>query len=172
VASPPHERYPSLNAIENVPLSLQARQFDNASFAWSPAIGLSNAQIANPVFNYNAQVQYLVTIRLSIGCVITDTLLVRMFKETEIYVPKGFSPNGDGKNDVLLPRVVGIKALRYFKIYNRWGQLVFQTDELNTGWDGIYRGAKQPAESYVWLAEGIDINDQVLKRTGTFILIR
>ncbi|MFM7645291.1 MAG: PKD domain-containing protein [Sphingomonadales bacterium] len=172
VASPPNERYPSINALENVPVSLQARQFDNALFSWSPAIGLSSPQIVDPIFNFNTQVQYLITIRLSIGCVITDTLLVRMFKETEIYVPKGFSPNGDGKNDVLIPRVVGIKALRYFKIYNRWGQLVFQTDELNTGWDGICRGAKQPAESYVWLAEGIDINDQVLKRTGTFILIR
>jgi gliding motility-associated-like protein len=95
-----------------------------------------------------------------------------MFKEREIHVPKGFSPNGDGKNDVLYPRVVGIKALRYFKIYNRWGQLVFQTDQINAGWDGVYRGAKQPSETYVWSAEGIDIDDQVIRRNGTFILIR
>jgi gliding motility-associated-like protein len=151
---------------------LQARQFDNAVFTWSPTIGLNDALTHNPTFNYNAQVQYLITIRLSIGCVITDTLLVRMFKEREIHVPKGFSPNGDGKNDVLYPRVVGIKALRYFKIYNRWGQLVFQTDQINAGWDGVYRGAKQPSETYVWSAEGIDIDDQVIRRNGTFILIR
>lgn len=172
VAPPPNERYPSLNALQNIPLALQARQFDNAVFTWSPTIGLNDALTHNPTFNYNAQVQYLITIRLSIGCVITDTLLVRMFKEREIHVPKGFSPNGDGKNDVLYPRVVGIKALRYFKIYNRWGQLVFQTDQINAGWDGVYRGAKQPSETYVWSAEGIDIDDQVIRRNGTFILIR
>jgi gliding motility-associated-like protein len=87
-------------------------------------------------------------------------------------VPKAFSPNKDGSNDNLSPKLVGIRTLTYFKIYNRWGQLLYQTSNANEGWDGTYRGAKQPMESYVWIAEGIDIDNQIIKRTGTFLLIR
>jgi gliding motility-associated-like protein len=98
--------------------------------------------------------------------------LVRIFKEKEIFVPKGFSPNGDGNNDKIFPRLVGVRSLTYFKIFNRWGQLVFMTSNLNEGWDGTYKGIKQSMESYVWVAEGIDIDNNPIKRTGTFLLLR
>jgi gliding motility-associated-like protein len=97
---------------------------------------------------------------------------VRIFKEKEIYVPKGFSPNGDGNNDKIFPRLVGVRTLTYFKVYNRWGQLLYQTSNINEGWDGTFRGTKQPIETYVWIAEGVDIDNNSIKRTGTFLLLR
>jgi gliding motility-associated-like protein len=172
VAAPANLRYTSLNSVENRDLQLEARVFGGASYSWSPSSGLSNALIANPVYNYNAEVDYVITITTGIGCIIKDTQLVRIFKEKEIYVPKGFSPNGDGNNDKIFPRLVGVRTLNYFKVYNRWGQLLYQTSNVNEGWDGTFRGTKQPMETYVWIAEGIDIDNNSIKRTGTFLLLR
>jgi gliding motility-associated-like protein len=172
VTPPANQRYLSLNAIENRDLQLEVRNFGGAMYSWSPTTGLSSATIYNPVFNHNAEVDYLITITTGIGCVIKDSLLVRIFKEKEIFVPKGFSPNGDGNNDKIFPRLVGVRTLTYFKVYNRWGQLIFQTSNINEGWDGTYRGSKQPMETYVWMAEGIDIDNNAIKRTGTFLLLR
>jgi len=172
VAPPANQRYTSLNAVENRDLQLTSRTFSSSSSSWSPSTGLSSSTIFNPVFNYNAEVDYVITINTGIGCVIKDTQLVRIFKEKEIYVPKGFSPNGDGNNDKIFPRLVGVRTLTYFKVYNRWGQLLFQTSNLNEGWDGTFRGTKQPMETYVWTAEGVDIDNNSIKRTGTFLLAR
>jgi len=172
VAPPASQRYTTLNAVQNRDLQLQARAFGAASYSWSPTSGLNNPSIFNPVFNFNAQVEFLITITTPIGCVVKDTQLVRIYKEKEIYVPKGFSPNGDGSNDKIFPRLVGIRTLLYFKIYDRWGQLIYQTSNENEGWDGRYRGVMQPIDTYVWIAEGVDIDNNNLKRTGTFMLLR
>ena len=172
VSPPANQRYTSLNAVENRDIQLSARTFSGSSYSWSPTSGLSSSTIYNPVFNNTAEVDYVITITTGIGCVIKDTQLVRIFKEKEIYVPKGFSPNGDGNNDKIFPRLVGVRSLTYFKVFNRWGKLLFQTSTINEGWDGIFGGAKQPMETYVWVAEGIDIDNNTIKRTGTFLLVR
>ena len=172
VAPPANQRYISLNAVENRDLQLEARVFGGATYSWAPSSGLSSSTISNPIFNYNAQVDYVITITTGIGCIIKDTQLVRIFKEKEIYVPKGFSPNGDGNNDKIFPRLVGVRTLNYFKVFNRWGQLIFMSTNINEGWDGTYKGVKQPMEGYVWIAEGVDIDNNIIKRTGTFLLLR
>jgi gliding motility-associated-like protein len=172
IPPPANQRYSAVNAVTDRDLEITARSFSGATYLWSPPTGLSSPGVINPIFNYNAEVEYLVSINTTIGCVVRDTQLVRIFKEKEIYVPKGFSPNGDGNNDKIFPRLVGVKSLKYFKIYNRWGQLLYQTSDPAEGWDGIYKGVKQPLESYVWMAEGIDIDNLTIKRTGTFLLLR
>jgi gliding motility-associated-like protein len=172
VLPPANQRYPTVNAVVNRNLQLEARSFGSASYSWSPANGLNLSTIFNPIFNYNTQTEYLISITTPIGCVIKDTQLVRIFREKEIYVPKGFSPNSDNSNDKIFPRLVGIRTLLYFRIYDRWGQLLFQTSNENEGWDGKYKGVKQPLDTYVWIAEGIDIDNMNLKRTGTFLLLR
>lgn len=172
VAPPANQRYTSLNAVENRDLQLEARVFGGATYSWAPSSGLSSSTISNPIFNYNAQGDYVISITTGIGCVIKDTQLVRIFKAKEIYVPKGFSPNNDGNNDKISPRLVGVRALNYFKVFNRWGQMIFMSTSINEGWDGTYKGVKQPIESYVWTAEGVDIDNNIIKRTGTFLLLR
>jgi gliding motility-associated-like protein len=172
IPPPPNIRYPSVNAVANRDLALQARILSGAGYQWIPSTGLTNSNTLSPVFNFNQEQQYRIRIVTNEGCVLTDTLLVRMFPEREIYVAGGFTPNGDGKNDVIIPKLVGIKTLRYFKVYDRWGQLMYQTNIEGQGWDGKFKGIPQPLETYVWIAEGIDLDDKVVKRSGDFILFR
>jgi gliding motility-associated-like protein len=171
-SAPANQRYPSVNAVEGRGLRLQARVITNATYNWSPSQGLNRVDIRTPIFNYNQEQQYLITILLPEGCVIRDTLLVRLFKQVDILLPTGFSPNGDGHNDQLIPRLVGIDKLKYFRVYDRWGQLLFQTDQIGKGWDGTFKGVKQPLETYAWVAEGVAVDGSVIKRSGTSILLR
>ena len=171
-SAPASQRYPAVNAVENRNLTLQARSITNATYNWAPAQGLNRTDIRTPVFNYGQQQEYLISIQTPEGCFIRDTLLVRMFKQADILLPTGFSPNGDGHNDLLIPRLVGVSELKYFRVYDRWGQLVYQTDVIGRGWDGTYKGVKQPLETYAWVAEGIAVDGSAIKRSGTTLLLR
>lgn len=91
---------------------------------------------------------------------------------TNIYVPDVFSPNGDGINDEVKAICVGITKLKFFKIYNRWGNILFETADQSKGWDGRFRGQVQPSDSYIWLVEGIDTNGKEIRKTGTLNLIK
>ena len=171
-ASPANMKYPPVNAVAGRDLKLQAREFSGATYQWSPSIGLSRISVADPIFNHTAEQQYLINIITAAGCQVTDTLLVRIFVEKKIYVPDYFTPNNDGKNDKMMPLLVGITRLTNFRIWNRWGQLVYQTQKQGEGWDGIYQGVKQPMETYLWIAEGLDIDGKIISATGSFILVR
>jgi gliding motility-associated-like protein len=67
----------------------------------------------------------------------------------EIYIPNSFTPNGDKTNDTLFVKGVGIQEFK-FRIYNRWGELVFETDRLDKGWDGTFRGEYAPEGVYIY----------------------
>ena len=148
--------------------------FPNATYLWSPATGLSNPSIINPTFTFTQQVEFLIRVNLESNCPVVDTLLVTVFKKKDIYVPQAFSPNGDGNNDRLYPILVGISQLKYFRIYNRWGNLLFETANAapSQGWDGTFKGSLQPVETYTWIAEGIDVDGLTIKRGGNTLLIR
>lgn len=94
------------------------------------------------------------------------------FATINIYVPKVFTPNNDGTNDVLKPILVGIKEFHYMSVYNRWGNLIFTTQDPNRGWDGTFKGVAQPVESYLWIAEGVDINGNKIVQKGITSLVR
>jgi gliding motility-associated-like protein len=94
------------------------------------------------------------------------------FAAINIYVPKVFTPNGDGTNDVLKPILVGISTFHYFNVYNRWGNLIFTTQDPNYGWDGRFKGVPQPVETYLWIAEGIDINGKKIVAKGMTSLVK
>jgi gliding motility-associated-like protein len=170
--SPVSFRYAPVNAVSGRDLQLQAREFSGAFYTWVPKLGLSDSTISNPIFNHTAPQQYLIHIKTDAGCLATDTLYVRMFAARDFYVPDIFSPNGDGKNDRLTPLLVGIIKFKSFRVFDRWGQLVYQTGKEGEGWDGIYRGAQQPMETYTWIVEGLDLDGKVFQKTGTSILIR
>ncbi|MDI3320338.1 beta strand repeat-containing protein [Pinibacter soli] len=90
----------------------------------------------------------------------------------DIIVAKVFTPNNDGINDILKPIVSGVPEIKTFSIYNRWGNLIFSTKDINTGWDGTLKGVPQPIETYLWFAEGIDKNGKVIQRKGMVTLAR
>jgi gliding motility-associated-like protein len=96
---------------------------------------------------------------------------IRVVDKSYFAIPTGFTPNDDGKNDRLPVSIIGYIELKYFRIYNRWGQVVFETHKLNDSWNGMYNG-HQIAGTYVWVAEGKDIKGNTVTGRGTFVLIK
>ena len=164
-------RYAIVDAVIGKDVTLQARDF-NATIQWTPADNLSDAHRYNPVLKPAKQQEYRIRYDFASGCVTVDSLLVRVFNGESIFVPKAFTPNGDGKNDVLRPSLVGIRELTYFRVYNRWGNLLFETRTMGQGWDGNYKGMLQPMETYIWVAEGITDKGTKVRETGNTTLIR
>ena len=163
--------YTPVNAFINSTVPLVARNI-GINYLWVPGTYLNNPTIRTPDVTPVQNQTYLIVITSAAGCITVDTQLVRIFKEKEIYVPNGFSPNNDGSNDKLIPILVGISELKYFRVYDRWGQIVYETKQAGQGWDGYYKGAKQPMDTYNWIAEAIDIDGNVLKRSGATLLLR
>ena len=148
---------------------------DVINYLWTPATGLSDPKIANPIVTVGATgdvVQYQVITSTIAGCKGEGYVTIRVYKGPDIYVPSGFTPNGDGKNDRFTPFPVGMKSYTYFRVFNRWGQLVFSTTRLNDGWDGKLGGTNQQSGVYVWMIEGLTKDDRVITKRGTVALIR
>ncbi|HEU4472449.1 MAG TPA: gliding motility-associated C-terminal domain-containing protein, partial [Flavisolibacter sp.] len=157
------------------PFQLSAIDRSNSGatvFEWSPAIGLSDPGIANPAATLDRDISYTITMKTAEGCEGSDQISIRVFKSPEIFVPSGFTPDEDGRNDVLRAIPVGMKTFLYFKVYNRWGQQVFSTANEGRGWDGRINGVKQLTGTYVWVAEAIDYNGNRVTRRGSVTLIR
>ncbi len=164
-------RYANEIGVINIPLDLEARPFGETAL-WKPAIYLDNANTYNPVFKGPIEQTYTIDIKTNTGCITTDTVSIKLVKEVAIYVPSAFTPNTDGLNEFLKPTIFGIKKLNYFKIFNRWGELMFETNTNKKGWDGIYKSIKQPTQTVVWMLEVIMGDGSIYQKQGTSILIR
>jgi gliding motility-associated-like protein len=159
----------------NQPLQLNAVDVNGSNFNsynWSPSFGLNNPFIKGPLSILNRDVTYIVTARNAAGCVATDDIKVRVFQGPELYVPNAFTPNGDGLNDVIRPTCAGIRELKFFSVFNRYGQMVFTTTKVGEGWNGIFLGEKQNAGAFTWIAEAVDYKGNTITRKGIAILIR
>ena len=106
------------------------------------------------------------------GCSLRVSIHIIYYTGPDIYVPNAFTPNGDGRNDIFRPLVVGISSFHYFRVFNRYGQVLFETSKPGDGWDGTVNGRPAPPGTFVWEATGIDANQKLLLKTGTVILIR
>jgi gliding motility-associated-like protein len=164
-------RYPDEYAVINFPLPLEARQF-GSTIVWTPSTYLNDPNIYTPVFKGPTDQLYLISITTASGCLTVDTLQVKAIESVEIYVPTAFTPNNDGLNDNLRPLLRGVKELRYFRIFNRWGQVLYDTRNDMPGWNGIFKGAPQGTQVVVWMAEGVGVDGQVYRRKGYSTLVR
>jgi len=161
---------------------LQLNAISNGTFyAWTPASMLNNATIPNPIANFGPDglgpaqdmVRLVVTASTPLGCSASDDIVVRVFKTLpSIFVPSGFTPNGDGLNDVIRPVLAGIRQLDYFRVFNRYGQLVFETKEQGKGWNGNIQGNNQGTNAFVYQCQAIDYLGKTIKQSGTFVLIK
>lgn len=151
------------------PLQLQGR--GGVLYQWSPEALLTNAAIANPVAVLQHDQLFTLKVTNAEGCTDFATIKVKVIKGKDIYVPNGFTPNGDGYNEILKAIPVGV-TLQNFSIYNRWGNLVFNTNDYTLGWDGYYKGQLQPAGTFVWKAKGISYKGESIVRKGTVVLVR
>jgi len=168
------------SVVANQPLQLNATVNEPTAnqFNWTPATSLNFTTIPNPVATFTADqvggtITYVVRATNSFGCYGQDTITVKLFKTgTEIFVPSAFTPDGDGRNDVLRPVCVGIRELNYFRVYNRWGELVFSSSEIGRGWDGTIKGQPQPTANFVYIVQGVDYTGKVIFKKGNVMLIR
>ena len=163
--------YPVQYAVIDLPLDLKARKFGETAL-WNPGIQLDTRTSYTPVFKGTREQLYTITITKSSGCVTVDTQLVRTVKFIDVVVPNVFTPNHDGRNDYLRPILMGIKQIRSFRIYNRWGQLLFETKEERPGWDGTFKGQRMASQAVVWVIEGVGVDGKTYIRKGTSIVAR
>lgn len=155
-------------------IQLNVYQGPGYNYTWTPATGLSCITCPNPIAQPLVNTIYYVTIEDDGACFTAVSSFEFEIKPiTTIDVPTAFTPDGDGDNDVIFVRGLGIKRLIEFKVYNRWGQLLFETDDIDKGWDGFYMGKLQNIETYVYFASVETwLGGEVLTKKGSFNLLR
>lgn len=155
--------------------TLHAVTDTNFTVIWTPQAGLSNAHAHNPVATPNETTTYTASILDSAGCPqrvsITIYVLNSHCNPTEVFVPNTFTPNGDGENDILYVRSNAVEEL-YFAVYNRWGQMVFETNDIKKGWDGTYNGMKADPAVFAWYLHAKCFNGDEMNKKGNTTLIR
>jgi gliding motility-associated-like protein len=166
-------KYGPLNAEIGKPVGLIARAIGDL-YQWKPTTGLNSPFIRIPVLTPKTEQLYTVDITNRAGCITTDSILVRIFDEQDVFVAGAFTPNRDGKNDKIYPILVGVDVFNYLKIFNRWGTLVYQSNSIDPakGWDGTYKGNDQPADTYTWVIDAVGQNGKPIRKSGSVVLIR
>lgn len=142
------------------------------SYTWSPANLLNDAFSATPIAVLNNTQIFTLKAATPEGCESYDDVEVKIYKGPDIYLPNAFTPNGDGRNDMFRGIPVGLQEFNYLKIFNRWGQLVFNTSDYRNGWDGNWLGQKQPGGVYVVMVKGKDYKGNIIEKKATVMLIR
>lgn len=156
-------------------VQLNANMGSDYTYTWSPMFThLSCEYCTNPISSTTINTTYSVLIEDTHHCdTITNTFMVIVKPVVSVDVPTAFTPNGDGVNDKIYVEGWGIKKLNYFRIYNRWGQLLFETDDLEQGWDGTFNGVQQNVETYVYqVSVQSYIDEKPTEKKGTFKLLR
>jgi gliding motility-associated-like protein len=154
--------------------SIYFRATGGAFYTWTPGNYLSSTVISNPVGYYpdTTSIRYVVHIKSEVGCEGNDTVNVRVVNQSTLFVPSGFTPNGDGINDVLRPVGIGYRKINFFRVYNRWGQQVFYTVNFGEGWDGRIGGKEADLGTYFWQLSTVDRFGSDEKLQGDAVLIR
>lgn len=149
---------------------------DVINWNWSPAKYLSCSNCPSPETKPLEPMTYAVVVTNAAGCTATDTVVIKMLcDKSKIYVPSAFTPNNDGLNDKFILKGYGINKVKYLRIYNRWGELVFernnfQMNDAGSAWDGTYKGLLVPNGAYIYMAE-MSCNDQVFTEKGTVTVV-
>ncbi len=132
---------------------------NNLEYEWLDTIGLSCTDCAEPFLTPLETSYYTLVATMPNGCYQTDSILIRLDKQRDLFVPNIFSPNGDGFND-LLQIYAGkeVQQILEFKVFARWGELVydqqqFLPNDFNFGWDGTFKGKKMNSNVFVWMAK-------------------
>lgn len=142
----------------------------NGTVSWKPNDQLSCLSCKNSLASpLETTIFYLVSEKES--CSIIDSVKVTIEKDTHLYIPSAFTPNNDGKNDQF--KAVANRITDYkMQLFNRWGQLIFQSDNLSDGWNGNFKGHRQPMGVYVYVLSYKDAGGKMHKQKGTFMLLR
>ncbi len=148
-------------------------------WTWGPsAATLSCADCPTPIATIKREICYTVEAANLYKCAARDTMCVKVFCEnSQVFIPNAFTPDGDGINDVLMVRAQGIRSVKNFRIFNRWGQLVFEKNNFNpndvsAGWDGRINGKLASPDVYVYMCEVVCENDISYTYKGNVSIVK
>lgn len=146
----------------------------NYTNIWSPPSSLSCSDCVNPLASPVVSTLYQIVVTNDEGCIASDTVSVYVVPNYDIFIPNAFTPNGDGYND-LFSLFGNIKMVAYLdmKIFNRWGEKVFESNDHNFTWDGSYKGELQNPQVFTWQLKitFLDGYKEELRK-GTLTLVR
>ena len=176
IGSPPDSSKFTLFVLADQDTLLSPKKIDSGyvNYIWTPARYLSNPNIINPIFRGSNDIDYvLLRMDPTTGCKIFDLYHLDVSTDVVLSVPKAFTPNNDNLNDILkIEYGAGVKTLNRFVIFNRYGRIVFQTNDITKGWDGKINGVEQDMDAYTYFIDCITYKDLPIKKTGSFILLR
>lgn len=178
--------YPIINLGQDKILPAGTQLILNASvvngpllyYRWSPATDLSCANCPTPIATIKKSVCYSLLGINIYGCDAVDTICIKAFCESaQVFIPNAFTPDNDGVNDVLMVRGTGIKLVKSFRVFNRWGQVVFEranftANDPNFGWDGRIKGALSVPDVYVYTCEVVCEDDTPFIFKGNVSIIK
>ena len=142
------------------------------AYVWTPSNDLDCPDCQNTNASPMQTTLYTLMVIDSFGCIGYDSMLLELKYNDTLFVPNLFSPNGDGHNDILYVRTFGEFESIHFRLYNRWGKMVFETFDENIGWDGNYKGILQPLEVYVYYLEANTLDGKKIQQKGDITLMR
>ncbi len=151
---------------------------DVVNVAWEPLTGLNCSTCRTPAASPQKTTDYTVSVTNLAGCSSKDQITVTVFCDAgNLFVPNTFSPNGDGRNDIFYPRGQGLFTVKSMRIFNRWGELVFEKrdfspNDVSKGWNGMHGNRPAPQDVYVYAVELVCENKTVLNYKGNVALIR
>ncbi len=143
-----------------------------ASIEWTPSDNLSCTDCPNPVVTPVEDKTYTVVVTDINGCVSKDEITVVVETEYEVHMPNIFSPNGDGFNDVYYPIDLGAVRTATLQIFNRWGAVIFETRNINEGWDGTFKGSEVNPGVFVYHITGDFLDGNTFDKIGSVTLVR
>jgi len=158
--------------------TLQATGSNTVKYVWSPAEMLSCDTCVNPVVHIDQTTVFTVIAYSMQGCIDSSKVTVHLIcDQKQVFIPNSFTPNGDGQNDVFYPRGIGLRIIKSFRIYDRWGELIFERDNINlndetSGWDGTYKSGKPRPDVYVYAIDAICETGEELSWKGDVTIIR
>ncbi len=141
-------------------------------YFWTPSYGLDNPGVYHPVASPEETTTYVVEVTDIYGCINTDTMTLTVITPS-FWIPNAFTPDNNGRNDILYVRGEGINDFE-FKIFNRWGEIIFYSKDMNTGWDGTKQvtGEKLPEGAYVYNIKGVKSDGEPVNVNGIVNLLR
>ncbi len=152
--------------------------YGTQKYFWKPSTNLSCDTCPSTTWNGTTKQIYCVTGTDEFGCIDSACVTIDLFNIcgdlADIHLPNAFTPNGDGMNELFKPIVEQPECFSeiVFKIYNRWGQQLFQANDFNIGWDGTFKAKQQPLDTYVWYLKAKNYLGEEKMMKGDVILIR
>lgn len=156
-------------------VDIYASSPDNVYYQWSnylDSLVCDDCRITSLTATQSQTI--LMTVTNQYGCQTLDSVVIKIVDcdPSKVFVPNTFTPNNDGLNDQLFVRGIGIEKLEYFRVFDRWGQLMFDSNNLTSGWDGKTNGKPADIATYVYSMRGTCSNGQTVEKSGNVTIIR